>query len=663
MEAALGIDDISVIPQRYAGLDRKHVYHQGLRVGKALMEDEIKHRHGVFSRATNNYTFINDSPYGLHPAMFIPALKTLASDEQLAHWLPLAEGGNIVGIYCQTELGHGTFVRGLETTATFDVDNDEFIINSPTVTSTKYWPGGLGYSCSHAIVMAQLVIGNKSLGVHPFMLQVRSLKDFSPMPGIELGEIGLKLGLNQTDNGYAIFSECRIPRSNLLMRNAQVLPGGEYIRASHDKLVYATMLYTRNSIAHTVTFQLAQAATIAIRYSTVREQGLGAQNLNSNGQEAAIISYQSQYVRLLTHMARAYSLAFACKSSELMYQKMLKSQLCGDHHGLAYSHATVAALKAYSTQIAADGAEDCRKCCGGHGYSVLSGLPDIVTSVTSTTTLEGENYVMYQQTARYLIKMAAAVRDGKPVDPPVQYLADRFHVLYPDSAASQSVYLTEPVLPQYPDHAEFDVTCLQNLVDIMEIRVTRLIFECESSIRFNQTQQQQKAEDTFNDHMLRMITVARAYIELFVMRSFVAALSGLVTGIDDTMPSYDLDKASRDALYSLVIFNALEIITTSQPLSPSFLELTSLTPNHIKLMRQSLNDMAKRLLPDAVGFADAWGFTDGSLASALGVRDGNVYETLMSWTKQLPIDQEAKENGGIDKDGFLLYTKPLLSKL
>ena len=41
----------------------------------------------------------------------------------------------------QTELGHGTYVRGLETIVTFDKETDEFVINSPTVTSYKYWPG------------------------------------------------------------------------------------------------------------------------------------------------------------------------------------------------------------------------------------------------------------------------------------------------------------------------------------------------------------------------------------------------------------------------------------------------------------------------------------------------------------------------------------------
>lgn len=48
-------------------------------------------------------------------------------------------------MYSQTELGHGTFIRGLETTATYDPETKEFILNSPTLTSYKWWPGGRKY--------------------------------------------------------------------------------------------------------------------------------------------------------------------------------------------------------------------------------------------------------------------------------------------------------------------------------------------------------------------------------------------------------------------------------------------------------------------------------------------------------------------------------------
>lgn len=66
-----------------------------------------------------------------------------------------------MGCYAQTELGHGSNVAGIETTATLDSNSDEFVIHSPTVTSTKYWPGGLGQWANYALVFAKcLADGN-----------------------------------------------------------------------------------------------------------------------------------------------------------------------------------------------------------------------------------------------------------------------------------------------------------------------------------------------------------------------------------------------------------------------------------------------------------------------------------------------------------------------
>ncbi|RMX42190.1 hypothetical protein pdam_00023411 [Pocillopora damicornis] len=73
--------------------------------------------------------------------MFIPTIKGQGSEEQKAKWLPLAESFQIIGTYAQTEIGHGTFVRGLETIATYDKTTQEFIIHSPTHSACKWWPG------------------------------------------------------------------------------------------------------------------------------------------------------------------------------------------------------------------------------------------------------------------------------------------------------------------------------------------------------------------------------------------------------------------------------------------------------------------------------------------------------------------------------------------
>lgn len=81
------------------------------------------------------------NPLGIHFSMFVPAIMGHASPEQQEQYLGKALNCEIIGSYAQTELGHGTFLRGLETTATFDPQTDEIVINSPTLTSYKWWPG------------------------------------------------------------------------------------------------------------------------------------------------------------------------------------------------------------------------------------------------------------------------------------------------------------------------------------------------------------------------------------------------------------------------------------------------------------------------------------------------------------------------------------------
>lgn len=63
-------------------------------------------------------------------------------------------------------------------------------------------------------------------------------------------------------------------------------------------------------------------------------------------------------------------------------------------------HATSSGIKAWTSDGAMYGIEQCRLACGGHGYSLSSGLPKIYAQVTAACTYEGENTVLYLQTAR-----------------------------------------------------------------------------------------------------------------------------------------------------------------------------------------------------------------------------------------------------------------------
>ena len=66
----------------------------------------------------------------------------------------MTDNMKIIGAYVQTELAHGSNVPGLETTAVFDKETDEFVINTPTVSGVKNWAGSLGIHATHAIIMA-----------------------------------------------------------------------------------------------------------------------------------------------------------------------------------------------------------------------------------------------------------------------------------------------------------------------------------------------------------------------------------------------------------------------------------------------------------------------------------------------------------------------------
>ena len=66
-------------------------------------------------------------------------------------------------------------MQGLETTAKFDQKNDEFIIHTPSIKATKFWPGGLGIVGNHAIVFARCIVEENDYGVLPFIVQIRDM--------------------------------------------------------------------------------------------------------------------------------------------------------------------------------------------------------------------------------------------------------------------------------------------------------------------------------------------------------------------------------------------------------------------------------------------------------------------------------------------------------
>ena len=183
-------------------LSRTEDYQQALRtalaIWRAAKDGTLSSDDALLARKL----VAHPSGFELHIGMFIPTLLSQADADQQAEWLPQALGLRIVGTYAQTELGHGTYVRGLETTATYDPATETFVLHTPTLSATKWWPGGLGATATHAVVMARLFCGGADRGPHAFIVQVRDLETHVPLPGVRVGDLGPKLGFGSVDNGW-----------------------------------------------------------------------------------------------------------------------------------------------------------------------------------------------------------------------------------------------------------------------------------------------------------------------------------------------------------------------------------------------------------------------------------------------------------------------------
>jgi len=129
--------------------------------------------------------------------------------------------------------------------------------------------------------------------------------------------------------------------------------------------------------------ELSKAATIAIRYSAVRRQGYDADDTNPVKRENQILDYPSQQYRLLPLLAASVGFFFCGRAVQTLLAETEQALLSGEKgqaevgQQMGRAHASLAGLKSLCTTIAADGIEDCRKCCGGHGYLACSGLPEL----------------------------------------------------------------------------------------------------------------------------------------------------------------------------------------------------------------------------------------------------------------------------------------------
>ncbi|KAH7304744.1 hypothetical protein B0I35DRAFT_444836 [Stachybotrys elegans] len=581
---------------------------------KALRRLHVKHKWSQEEYQAANELISEPTPYGLHASMFLKTLQEQGTPEQHELFLRKANNYEYIGCYAQTELGHGSNVRGLETTATWNPQDKTFTIHSPHLTASKWWIGSLGKAANHAVVVAQLILNGKSHGPHPFVVQIRDLVTHEPLPNIHVGDIGPKFGYNTMDNGFLLFNHVKIPHINMLSRFSGVDPEtSKYIRPANPALVYGTLTYIRSSIVLQSGSVLARGVTIATRYCAVRRQFQDRDAGEEETEENQVLNYTMVQHRLLPLLAASYALHFTGRAMINIYnenqKRMSQTRTAKDLDDakrgagpeelnpgsdlLADLHAISCALKAFASTTAAEGLEVCRRACGGHGYSAFSGIGSWYADYLPTVTWEGDNYMLTQQVARYLLKSARAVLAGKN----------------PDNSISR---ILKEFIRRRDIGAAFDVLGDDSdLVDAFAWRVAFLTFEA--------LKHRDEEKQSWNSLLIDFWRLSTAYAQYLVVKYFYDALQD-----EATKSALDPDTvALLRKLFQLFSLHHLEAQASE------FFTSAATTVRQIQLARTKRSlALLGNIRPHAVRLVDAWKFPDWQLDSSLGRYDGKVYEDL-----------------------------------
>ncbi|KAG0172875.1 hypothetical protein DFQ28_009880 [Apophysomyces sp. BC1034] len=554
------------------------------------------------------------TPLSLHYTAFMAVIKAQGTPEQIEKWYTAAQRHAILGCYAQTELGHGSNVAGLGTIATLDTQTDEFVIHSPDLTAAKWWIGGLGTISTHAMVQAQLVISGKSYGPHLFIVPVRSPVDHKVVEGVQVGDIGPKAynGFATMDNGYALFDHVRIPRENMLMRFSKVTRDGQYVAPAHNKLSYGSMVKLRVDIVADAGWKLAKATTIAIRYCTVRRQFNDASA--PNGLEKQVITYSSVQHRLLPLLSTAYGLNISSGDLNVQFRELQNKLAHEDTRMLPEIHATSCALKSWGTRRSTDGIEECRKAMGGHGYSSFSGLSDLFASFVPSNTYEGDNYVLSQQVARFLLKQLKHVsKDGRAMSTTADYLE---------------------LLKKGNMDAPLEIQSASMLLDP---RVQLEMFGTRASRLVADLAQKLQAGRAWSDLNMECWELNLAHAEHIILRQMVTRVE-------------ELQRSSEYASVVSAVQNMTNLFCFSivrQTSLASFLVTSTISSKAVNLIEDQLRVVLAEVADQAIGLTDAFGFSDRELTTVLGQKDGRAYEAFWTAVQTNPLNsQEGRDQFG-----------------
>ena len=164
-----------------------------------------------------------------------------------------------------------------------------------------------------------------------------------------------------------------------------------------------------------------------------------------------------------------------------------------------------------------DGIEEARRACGGHGYGLFSGLPQVLLNCLRMYSTEGDNNVLYLQTARFLLSSwrSASTGDVEALAGNVLYYAD---LAADDGAAIEGQTCSAATIEQLCD-PEVQLAAFRH---VAARKVRRAAGRMAAAAAEGLAEHEAK-----NAHMRELIEATKSHCMYTVLNAFVSRVSDI----------------------------------------------------------------------------------------------------------------------------------------
>lgn len=532
---------------------------------------------------------------GVQWGLFGSAVENLGTERHHEAYVKQIISLELRGCFAMTETGHGSDVQALETTATYDPETEEFVVNSPSPTARKDYIGGAAQTATMAAVFAQLITNEDGKpvnhGVHCVMVPIRDAQG-NDLPGVTTSDCEYKGGLPGVDNGRIVFDHVRVPRVNLLNKYGDVAPDGTYSSPiDNPNRRFFTMLGTlvrgRITVGGSAGAAARVALDIATRYALQRRQF----SAPDDDTEVLIMDYLVHQRRLFPLIAKSYALQFA--QNELV-SKCHDVQTADDPDADEQREleARAAGLKAANTWHASQAIQEAREACGGAGYMAENRLIALRGDTDVFTTFEGDNHVLTQLVAKELLTAYADdIRSMSPVEW-VRFAANTVGDRVLKRTAAEAI-MQRIVDARQDSEEEGSLFNRGTQVNMFEEREDYLLSSVARRLR--DKSKDMSAFDAFNAVQDHVLHAASAHIDRVVLEAFVA-------GIDSCE-----DDDARELLELVCDLYALSVIEDDKAW---YVEHGYLSTGRAKAVTRGINDRCRALRPHAETLVDGFGIPE-----------------------------------------------------